>query len=61
MIGYWGAGLIIIAIGLRDGYVNHYKKNPFISSKYPTLRRYLLPLMWILVGIGMIISGFFVP
>ena len=60
MLGYWLAGLLIMAIGIRDAYMNHYKKNPYISPKYPITRRYLFPLVWVLLGIGMIVSGIFV-
>lgn len=58
MIGYWLAGLLIIAIGVRDARVGHYKKWEPVFGKRTKLARYGMPVVWILVGIGMIVSGF---
>lgn len=59
-IGYLLAGLMIVTIGIYDAWRDHYKKNPFISPKYSIARRYLFPLAWVLMGIAMIVSGFYV-
>lgn len=60
MIGYFVGGLLILSIGIRDAYMYHYKKTPLISPEYPTMQRYLFPVVWIVFGIIFIWSGFHV-
>ncbi|KKK56960.1 hypothetical protein LCGC14_3059280 [marine sediment metagenome] len=58
MIGYIVAGLLFITTGVYDARTCAYKSyNPF-KFKNPILIRYVIPTLWVLVGIAMIMAGF---